>query len=349
MIINNNDEAKQTKSQWNKSVGIVPDQENQLEIFFTNISIVRTLFRWKLHLCIILMISIIAAVVFSGPFFIKPKYTSFALVYPSNISKYSEESETEQMLQWFESRDIVDSMIQKFDLPLHYDVKTNDRYYMSKIYRMYDENVTVSNTRYESVKIVVHDTNPQIACDMVNSIIDFYNKKVRKIHKEKYQEALNVEESKLTEKCKQLDSLMKIITNIRTKYELIDYGIQTNEVTRGHLGTFDGSNMAHVNLKEVDRLKHNIESKGDSLLLITNQISSVSAAYNNYKISYEDALRNVNKVQTFANIITSPYPADRESSPSRLLIVFYVAGTCLFFSIVIFYILDMRKPFTGDH
>ena len=316
-----------------------------MENYFGNFNLFQLCYKWKWHLVIFVLIAGILGLIFSGPFFIKPKFKSVAIVYPANISKFSEESETEQMLQWFESRDIVDSMIKKFDLPKHYEIKTNDRFYMSKIYRTFDENVTIAKTKYESVKIEIYDTDPQIACDMVNSLIDFYNKKVRNIHREKYQEVLTIEESRLMEKKRQQDSLLRTINNIRTKYELIDYGIQTNEVTRGYLGTFDGSNRANVNRTEIKRIKQNIENKGDSLLLITGQLSSVCASYNNFKISYEDALRNVNKVQTFANIVTSPFPADEKSYPSRLLIVFYAMGAALFFSIITIAIIDGQKTF----
>ena len=316
-----------------------------MENYFGNFNLFQLCYKWKWHLVIFVLIAGILGLIFSGPFFIKPKFKSVAIVYPANISKFSEESETEQMLQWFESRDIVDSMIKKFDLPKHYEIKTNDRFYMSKIYRTFNENVTIAKTKYESVKIEIYDTDPQIACDMVNSLIDFYNKKVRNIHREKYQEVLTIEESRLMEKKRQQDSLLRTINNIRTKYELIDYGIQTNEVTRGYLGTFDGSNRANVNRTEIKRIKQNIENKGDSLLLITGQLSSVCASYNNFKISYEDALRNVNKVQTFANIVTSPFPADEKSYPSRLLIVFYAMGAALFFSIITIAIIDGQKTF----
>jgi len=316
-----------------------------MENYFGNFNLFQLCYKWKWHLVIFVLIAGILGLIFSGPFFIKPKFKSVAIVYPANISKFSEESETEQMLQWFESRDIVDSMIKKFDLPKHYEIKTNDRFYMSKIYRTFNENVTIAKTKYESVKIEIYDTDPQIACDMVNSLIDFYNKKVRNIHREKYQEVLTIEESRLMEKKRQQDSLLRTINNIRTKYELIDYGIQTNEVTRGYLGTFDGSNRANVNRTEIKRIKQNIENKGDSLLLITGQLSSVCASYNNFKISYEDALRNVNKVQTFANIVTSPFPADKKSYPSRLLIIIYAMGAALFFSIITIVIIDGQKTF----
>lgn len=312
----------------------------QIQGYFINLNILKIAFKWKLHLMAVLFMSFIVAVVFSGSTFIKPKYNSVGLVYPSNISTYSDESETEQMLQWFESRDIVDSMINKFDLLNHYNININDKYFKSRIYKEFHNNVTISRTKYESVEIEITDTDPNVACDMVNAMIDFYNKKVSYIHKEKYLEVLIIEESRLMEKKKQQDSLMKVIKNIRTKYELIDYGIQTNEVTRGYLGTFDGSNMANVNLKEVERIKHNIENKGDSLLLITNQISSVSDAYNKYKISYEDALRNVNKVQTYVNIITYPYPADKKSYPIRWVIVVFTTFFSLLTAFMTIFILE---------
>ena len=45
------------------------------------------------------LLSAILAGVFSGPTFITPKFESHAIVYPANIEPYSDESETEQMLQ----------------------------------------------------------------------------------------------------------------------------------------------------------------------------------------------------------------------------------------------------------
>ena len=314
-----------------------------MENYFGSFNLLKLLNKWKVHLLVIGIIAMVIGIIFSGPFFIKPKFKSFAIIYPANISKYSDESETEQMLQWLESRDIADSMIKKFNLLQHYNIKPDDAYFLSKIYKKFNKNVFITKTQYESVKIDVCDTDPKLACDMVNSIIEFYNKKVLNIHKEKYKEILKIEEGKLLEKKQQQDSLLKIINSIRTKYELIDYGIQTNEVTRGYLGTFDGSSMARVNQKEVAKIKSNIENKGDSLLLITNQVTNVAAAYNNYKISYEDALRNVNKLQTYANVVTSPFVADKKFYPVRWLIVLSVVVISLFFSIITIAIVDGYK------
>ena len=68
--------------------------------FSSIIDIVRQNF--KLFL-IVGVIATVLAVVFSGPSFMKPRFKSVAVVYPLNINLYSEESQTEQMLQMFEA------------------------------------------------------------------------------------------------------------------------------------------------------------------------------------------------------------------------------------------------------
>src|SRR4051812_40518935 len=70
--------------------------------------------KWKIHFIVITVAAIVVAAVCSSPLFIKPKYKSFAIVYPSNLKPYSTESETEQMLQLFRSADVRNDVIRKF-------------------------------------------------------------------------------------------------------------------------------------------------------------------------------------------------------------------------------------------
>jgi len=292
-----------------------------MENLFNNHGILQLLWRRKIHLLIIVLVSFLLAVIFSGSFFITPKFKSFAILYPDIEKVYSTENESEQMLQWLESRDIADSIIVRFNLMEHYRIDPSDPQKVSKTFREFQRHVFISTTKFESVRIEIMDRNPQLACDMVFAMIDFYNKKVNATHRKKYLEVLALEEQRLTEKKMQLDSLMGIIIGMRLNYGLIDYGIQTNEVMRGYLGTFDGSGSAQVNRAEIKKLKSDIESKGDSLLLLTNLLTSVTHAYNNYLVSYEDAQRNVNKELTFASVVSNPVPADKKSYPIRWIII----------------------------
>lgn len=307
---------------------------------FNNYGIIQLLWRKKNHLLIIVLVSSLLAVIFSASFFITPKFKSFAILYPDIGKVYSNENGSEQMLQWLESRDIYDSIIARFNLVDHYKIDRSDPQKVSRTFRELQRHVFVTTTKFESVKIEILDKNPDMACEMVFSMIEFFNKKVNAAHREKYLEALVLEEQRLFDKRKQLDSLMAKIVDMRMKYGLIDYGIQTNEVTRGYLGTFDGSGSAQVNRNEIRKLKSDIESKGDSLLMLTNLLTSVTHAYNNYLVSYEDALRNVNKELTFASVVTNPVPADKKCYPIRWIIIFVSGLGALLIAATTFIILE---------
>ena len=144
--------------------------------FFNSIELLRLVAKWKKHLIIIGLISLVGSIIFSSPYFIKPKYKSFAVVYPSNLIAYSTESPTEQMLQLAQSYYIRDRIIQSFNLYKHYDLDTTRvKSYKSRIYQMYDENITIKKTEYESMEITVFDTDPIIASSIADSIIHYFN------------------------------------------------------------------------------------------------------------------------------------------------------------------------------
>ena len=67
--------------------------------FFNSVELINLLAKWKKQLFLVAGASLVLSVIFSSPFFIKPKFKSVAVLYPSNLMAYSTESATEQMLQ----------------------------------------------------------------------------------------------------------------------------------------------------------------------------------------------------------------------------------------------------------
>ncbi|MFM7079592.1 MAG: hypothetical protein ACKOYC_07345, partial [Bacteroidota bacterium] len=84
--------------------------------------------KYAKQLSIVAGSTILLSIVFSSEFFIKPKFKSTAIVYPSNLIPYSTESPTEQMIQLFGSDEIRDEIIKDFDLFKHYEVDTTSKY-----------------------------------------------------------------------------------------------------------------------------------------------------------------------------------------------------------------------------
>jgi capsule polysaccharide export protein KpsE/RkpR len=312
-----------------------------MESFFNNINLVKIFVKWKWHFLIIAVIAALIAYIFSSPAFIKPKFKSSCLLYPSNIAPYSDESETEQMLQWLNSRDIKDSVIRKFDLAKHYGIDSSYKYFGSTMGYLYEKNVKITKTQYESIEIVVLDTDPVLARDMVNSILYFCNKKIRYILRSKYEEVVISYKRILNVKKAEMDSVKSQLRMLGNTYDLIDYDNQTLEISRGYLRTVEGG--SNINTKEVIRLKKNIEENGGELVLLKERLENIAKEYSDLAVDYDKAAYNAQMDLTYINVISEPRVADKKSYPTRWLIMLYIMAGALFFGIVAISILENKQ------
>jgi len=316
-----------------------------MEKYFNNTNLINLLLKWRIHLLVILSAAVVLAVIFSSSLFITPKYKSMAVIYPSNVSPYSEESETEQMFQILQSQDITDSVISKFNLPEHYKISTKYKYYKSAIIYEYNQNVKIEKTPYDAVNIDVLDKDPQLACDIVNAILEFYNQKVRSMHNEKYSEVLDMYEKILAKKQHDVDSLKDALYKLSIESGLLGYDASSEEIMKGYLRTVTGGGSVNINTAEVKRLKENMEKVGGDMILITERIKHEATSYSTSKVEYEDALRFYQAKLTYTNVITHPFPADKKSYPVRWLIVAMTFIMTLFFAIVVILIVENLRVY----
>jgi capsule polysaccharide export protein KpsE/RkpR len=317
-----------------------------MESYFNNINLIKIFVKWKWHFLAIAAIAAVFAFIFSSPFFIKPKFKSECIIYPSNIAPYSDESETEQMLQWLNSEDIKDSVMQKFDLPKHYGIDTSYKYFASTMIYLYDKNVKISKTQYESIEIVVLDTDPKVARDIVNAILLYCNEKIRYIHRSKYQEVLVAAQHMIDIKKVEMDSVKSQMRSLGSGYDLIDYDNQSLEISKGYLRTVEGG--SNINTKEVLRLKKNIEEKGGDLVLLKSRLERIAGEFSVLTENYDKALYNARMDLTYINVISKPQIADKKSSPTRWLIMLYVTVVTIFFSLVVISIIDNKQQKSSD-
>jgi capsular polysaccharide biosynthesis protein len=308
-----------------------------------NTDVIHILIRWKYHIIVITLIGIILAVVFSSPLFITPKYKSTAIAYPANIASYSDESETEQMLQILQSKDIQDSVIKRFDLAQHWEIDSTYKYFYTALYYEYSKSVNISKTPYESVNITVLDRDPQVACDMVYAILEFFNNKVRNLHNDKYLEVIKMYEDIIRVKERGIDSLQNELRILGEDYGLIDFDNQSLEITKGYLRTVTGASKSTINEDGVSELKKNFESKGGQLITLVELLRQEARTYSNLKADYEDAIRFYTDELTYANIVTYPFPADKKTSPIRWLIVLFTAMATFVLTIIVIMFIEKYK------
>jgi uncharacterized protein involved in exopolysaccharide biosynthesis len=314
-----------------------------MDKLFNSAYLVNLIGKWRFHLLIIIVITVILSAVFSGPSFITPLYESHAIAYPANIEPYSDESETEQMLQIMSSQDIIDSMVNKFDLAKHYEINPEYKYFKAALYDTYHDHVSISKTPYESVRIEVKDKNPDTASLMVSAILDYYDNKIASLHKSKSLEVIYMYENQLSRKRATLDSLKQELYILGTEQGLLEYGASSQEIMKGYLGTIDGTNKAYVNKKEVERLKKNMEKGSGKLIELRQMIEREATSYVDVKLDYEMAQRFYDSNLTYSNVVSAPYPADKKAYPIRWLIVAVATIAVFVMSLLVIYLIETRK------
>ncbi len=301
----------------------------------TNHYLIELIIKWKKHFIIVTILSIAASAIFSSSFFIAPIYKSFAIVYPSNIIPYSNESPTEQLVQLLEATDIRESVIRKFNLAAHYNIDTTANLGVFNLIKKYQSNVEISQTQFNSIEIKVFDTDPQLACDMVNEIIKALNLKARSLQRAKTKEVLEIVNNQLLVKKLQMDSINSALQTMRVKYQILDYGIQVKEYSKSYLKALS-SGGSKGSIKDIDNMMRNLEEKGGEFYQMKQTFDVVLNSYNTSKLEYDKVESDMNKLLTYTNIISKPIPTDKKSYPIRWLIVFIsVISTNLFLLLLI--------------
>ena len=152
--------------------------------FFDNQNLLEIIWKWKKHLIAVAILAIAVSAIFSSAAFIKPKFRSTARIYPSNnIYVFSEESESEQLLELISALDIKLRVIDAFNLSEVYKISKSEPLYMTYILAEFNENVSFKKTDFETVEIQVMDTDPHRASAMCDSIMTFLDDKVRTMHR----------------------------------------------------------------------------------------------------------------------------------------------------------------------
>lgn len=322
-----------------------------------SINLLVYLYQWRKPIIITTLLASIFSAIFSGPFFIKPKYESKVVFFPgstSSISKavlnesagikndvlqFGEEEEAEHLLQILNSDYIRNTIISKYDLMSHYEIETDGSYPITKLNKKYDDNISFRRTEFMSIEISVLDTDPNIAALIANDIGDLVDSTKNNMQKEIAVKAFHIVKGKYEE-------LIQHINNIKDSLEAL-----------GYLGVHDYSSQSEVLNREYalalanndtwasEALYKRLEvlaKYGSTQMALSLQLENIyEEIYPIIKRKYEEA--KVDALETLPQkfVVNRAYPAEKKSYPIRWLIV--LVSTLSSFLATIFFILLLDK------
>lgn len=312
--------------------------------FFDNQNLLDILWKWKKHLIIVGVLAIVFSGLFSSSLFIQPKFKSTARIYPSfNIYTYSDESESEQLLEISNSMDIKFKVIDAFNLSEVYKINKQDPLYQTYILGEFNDNVSFKKTEYETVEISVLDTDPKRACLMCDSIISFVNEKINSLHRVKFEEVVRSSGIGLKKINHEIDSLEEKLNFLRGTYKILDYESQSAQITKGMVKVLSEGKKNTAGGKELEQWMKNLVEKGGEYDLLAKQQKNCISERDSIKTAYDRSISNVKNKLVYGHLVQSPIPADKKSYPVRWLIVLASTFAALFAAMLVILVLENQK------
>jgi capsular polysaccharide biosynthesis protein len=312
--------------------------------FFDNQNLLEIIWKWKKHLIAVAILAIVISAIFSSATFIKPKFKSTARVYPSNnIYVFSEESESEQLLEILSALDIKLRVIDAFNLSEVYNISKQEPQYMTYMLAEFNENVNFKKTEFETIEIQVMDTDPNRASAMCDSIINYLDDKVRMMHRIKYEEVVKIASQDYAILTHQIDSIEEKLNVLRREYHIVDYSTQAEEITKGMVKVLAEQKMHTAGGKEIEKWLNNFVDKGGEFVLLDQESKLLVSQRGDLKKILDDAISNANKKIVYGQRIQDPVPADKKAYPARSLIVLLSTMAALFVALLAILLIENKK------
>jgi LPS O-antigen subunit length determinant protein (WzzB/FepE family) len=301
---------------------------------FDSLNIIKTIFKNKK---VFVLVVIGAAVLsYGASFLIKEKFKSNSVVYPVNLFRNSEESPSEQLLQYFLSEDVKLKIAKDFNLFSRYGVDTLSTKGGKALFDfMYMENVLISPTIYESIDITIKDEDPAFAQKLNAALVLNTNQLIKESKRNIVNQYLANTKKVIDIQSKELDSLSRSILKIKTDYNILDEKDQSKYLSK-QLSTGSSLNEnAQLTVK-------GIKEKGTELKVLDGRIKSTLKSYTQIKIKNDAYLLDVSGDMDFYVYVSKPNLQDKKCTPIRWIIVM-ISSLSAFLMTLVFFLYKNRS------
>ena len=309
-----------------------------------NTSLFTLLYRWRKKIIMISFVATVIAAVVS--LFIPNKYESEVILFPTmNLStgkallneyndflEIGEEEELEHMMQVLQSNEIINRVVDKFDLITHYEIDTSDEKYFLDLIKEYKGNIESKITKYSSIRISVLDKDPQMAADIANeiaSLIDTVMNNLQKNMAKQGYQSLKRDRVYVLAEIKVLeDSIAKIrafgINDYESQSEVLNEQWAVAKIANNHAA----ANAIEKKLETLSKYGGQYTALRNDLFNSRGRLNYVEKKLNEHKLTVQEHLEH-------KFIVNAAVPELKKSYPIRWLIVVTTAFSTALFMIVI--------------
>lgn len=350
------------------------------------LEVVKTLLRWRKPLIAVCGIAALASVIISLALpnyyrattvflAVSPDQAMPELVFsttPMRSEYYGNENDIDRLLTIAGSNELVDFLVDSFQLFEHYDIKPDHpkaRYMVRLAFRDLYE---VNKTKRDAIELSVEDKDRELAMRIANTAREKIDEFARALIKNNLEKTIRTYRKSITSQQSQIDLLSDTLTFLRRKYGLFNTLSQTESLTeqlleaesklardRGRLQALERQKTVipadtiaylHANVNgletSIDTLRTRIDRLNDGLPLVSNfEKQYVEASivltedidrYKKWRDTYESDIPTIILVEP----ATLPVIKSR---PRRSIIVLASVAIVFLFSILAIILIDTYR------
>lgn len=290
--------------------------------------------QWK-KLAIVAAVAIVISSFFSSPLFISPKYKSSTVIFPTNLMPFSRESNTEQMLQFFNSEAIKNRLAKRFNLYKAYELDSlTDPKAVTKFNSYYNDNFKSTSTLYESIEISVIDEKPALAQAMANGMVEEVTNLIKESKREIVSEYLKSITNQMKIKQYAIDSIESKLKYMRTTYGILDFNAQSKILSK---------RLGKKSFSEEDKLLlKGLKEFGGEYILLQDALGVETQAMKELKLNYSKNLTDYNSDLSYSTVVSKANFPDKKCAPLRMVMVLLFTLSSLLLAIV-FLLFNYKK------
>lgn len=308
---------------------------------FNFLELIKFIIKWRKQLAII---TISAAVVsYLITFALKPEYKSKAVFYPGTVNSisyalfyslkeraqdalaYGDEENVEQYMQLAKSSQLREKISADFNLMEHYGIDANDPKRYAKLNKKFDKYVSVNRTPFNSVEVIVFDTDPELSARIANAVM--YNTDSLKKLSQRIvaQQAYNIVKQEYENKVAIIDSLSQMTRTLGSEGV---YNVE--EQSRGLaelIGKGTNNSFTDKERKNLGQHVGDFVSLDEQIRFEAEQLTDLRKKYNQCKLDLDSKLSNI-------FVVDIAQPNYDKAYPMRLIIAILTAVAAFMFSII---------------
>lgn len=292
------------------------------------------MFKWRKQL---IVVTFAAALISAGvSFLLEERFLATTIFFPAensslskavmtedaaaknDISAFGEQEKAEAMIQILKSDEIKWRIWGKYNLMEHYGIDPKEQFANTKLSKKWENRVSYKRTEFNSIRVDVLDTDPNMAADIANDIAALVDTVKNQMLRDRAREALKVVEKEYFGLLEYMNELDDSLTLLRNK-GVHDHEKQIESLTKVYYESVANNNRRAM--EELGAALDTLAKYGSAHISMTENLEFLRERYVMLKGKYEEVRVDATQSGTHKFMVNKATPAEKREYPVRSLIV----------------------------